>query len=39
MVTGLYPEIEPYERGMLEAGDEVFWVNYGAERLSAAIEV
>ncbi len=39
MTTGLYPEIEPYEHGMLEAGDGnlVYWETCGNPRGKPAV--
>jgi proline iminopeptidase len=38
-VTPLYPEVEPYERGMLDAGDgnRVYWETCGNPRGKAAV--
>src|SRR3990172_13214259 len=39
VVTGLYPEIEPYEDGILEVGDGnlVYWETCGNPRGKAAV--
>jgi proline iminopeptidase len=38
-MTGLYPEIEPYDRGMLDAGDgnRVYWETCGSPRGKPAL--
>src|SRR3990172_5464381 len=40
-MTGLYPEIEPYEHGMLEVGDgnHVYWETCGNPRGKPAVVV